>query len=111
KVIEPERVRECLDIISTETDRLTQMVERLLGWARMEAGKRVFRMELVPPQEIIDRAVATLDIDRKLGELGARDKVILKTEVPDALPMLDVDVEAMTEAVTNLLQNAVRYTS
>jgi two-component system phosphate regulon sensor histidine kinase PhoR len=111
KVIEPERVQECLQIISAETDRLTQMVERLLGWARMEAGKRVFRMEPVPAREIIDRAVATLDLDHKLAELGARAKVSLRTEMPESLPMVDVDVEAMTEAVTNLLQNAVRYTN
>jgi two-component system phosphate regulon sensor histidine kinase PhoR len=107
----PERVKECLDVIHSETDRLTHMVERLLGWARMEAGKRVFRMERVRVQEIVDRAIAMLDVERKLGELGAREKLKLTRELPDGLPFVEVDVEAMAEAVGNLLQNAVRYTS
>jgi two-component system phosphate regulon sensor histidine kinase PhoR len=106
----PERVKECLDVIQAETDRLAQMVERLLGWARMEAGKRVFRKEQVTAAAIIDRALATLDLDRKLAELGARAKVSLKREVPDGLPLVEVDVEAMAEAVANLLQNSARYT-
>ncbi len=107
----PERVKECLDVIQAETERLTQMVERLLGWARMEAGKRVFRKARVAPAEIIDRALATLDLERKLAELGQRAKLTLKREVPEGLPPVEADAEAMAEAVANLLQNAARYTS
>jgi signal transduction histidine kinase len=77
----------------------------------MEAGKRVFRMERVRVNEIVDRAIATLDLERKLAELGAREKVKLVQEVPEGLPVVAVDVDAMAEAVGNLLQNAVRYTS
>ena len=44
---DPEKVDECLDVLSRETDRLTAMVERLLEWARMEAGKRVYEPERV----------------------------------------------------------------
>jgi two-component system phosphate regulon sensor histidine kinase PhoR len=111
RVLDPERVQECLEVIHAESDRLTLMVERLLGWARLEAGKRLFRMERVGVAEIVDRAIATLDLERKLGELGARDAVEIVRQVPEGLPHIEVDVDAMAEAVGNLLQNAVRYTS
>jgi two-component system phosphate regulon sensor histidine kinase PhoR len=37
---DPEKIQQVLDTIATETKRLSEMVERLLGWARMEAGRR-----------------------------------------------------------------------
>jgi two-component system, OmpR family, phosphate regulon sensor histidine kinase PhoR len=109
KLSDPERVKECLDVIQAESGRLTQMVERLLGWARMEAGKRVFRMERGSLAEVVDKALAALELERQLGELGARGKLIVEREVPDGLPLVVMDMDAMVEAVVNLLQNAVRY--
>src|SRR4029077_4305849 len=32
----------CLEALEGETDRLTQVIERLLGWGRMEAGRKQF---------------------------------------------------------------------
>jgi two-component system, OmpR family, phosphate regulon sensor histidine kinase PhoR len=109
KINDPSQTEECLDVIAVETERLTQMVERLLGWARMEAGKRVFRIERASLAAVVDKAVAALDLDRKLGELGARGAFTIKREIPDAAPEAEVDLDAMAEAITNLLQNAVRY--
>src|SRR3954471_1917838 len=47
RLTDTDKVDECLDVLSRETDRLTAMVERLLEWARMEAGKRVYDTERV----------------------------------------------------------------
>jgi two-component system, OmpR family, phosphate regulon sensor histidine kinase PhoR len=110
RISEPEKVKECLDIIQGETDRLTQMVERLLGWARMEAGKRIFRMERVSLTELVDRALDAFDIEVKLGELGARTKLKLERELLEPSPSVRVDPNALVEVLLNLLHNAVRYT-
>jgi two-component system phosphate regulon sensor histidine kinase PhoR len=110
RISEPEKVKECLDIIQGETDRLTQMVERLLGWARMEAGKRIFRMERVSLTELVDRALDAFDIEVKLGELGARTKLKLERELLEPAPNVRVDPNALVEVLLNLLHNAVRYT-
>src|SRR6478736_3010838 len=56
RIADPQKVDECLEILSAETDRLTGMVERLLEWARMEAGKRVYRPLRVPVSRVIDAA-------------------------------------------------------
>ena len=110
KVSDPEQVKECLDVIQNETTRLTKMVERLLSWARMEAGKRVFQKRRVPITDIINKAIGALELERKLGEVGAREKMSIETELPDSPPIVLADVDAMAEALTNLLQNAVLYT-
>ncbi len=109
RVSEAQR-KECLDVIQGESDRLQQMVERLLGWARMEAGKRVFRRAPVAAGQLVDAALAALELDRKLGELGARGKFTVTHDVPVPGPVVDVDSDAMVEALVNLLQNALRYT-
>ena len=110
RVSEPERVKECLDVIQAETRRLTNMVERLLGWARMEAGKRVFHKQRVPVTEVVGRALAAFEIERKLAEVRDPGALRIEQQVMDATLVVDVDVDAIVEALLNLLQNAVRYT-
>ncbi|MFO0007348.1 MAG: histidine kinase dimerization/phospho-acceptor domain-containing protein, partial [bacterium] len=57
RVKDPERVAECLDIIATESDRLSRKIERVLTWARMEAGRRVYEMEVVRPVDLVRAAL------------------------------------------------------
>ncbi len=105
-----ERVTECLDVISEETMRLTKMVERLLGWARMEAGKRVFHKQRASVQELVERALTVLDVEVMLAQLRERGKLVIEPPAPGPSLTVEVDVDAMVEALVNLLQNAVRYT-
>jgi two-component system, OmpR family, phosphate regulon sensor histidine kinase PhoR len=105
---DPRKVDECLDVLARETDRLTGMVERLLTWARMEAGKRAYRPEAVDVAAVVDLALEGLESQIKLGGLDA--DVHVTREIADHLPRIDVDREAMSEALLNLLSNSLRYT-
>ena len=102
---DPDRVEECLELLNLETERLSRMIERVLGWARMEAGRRVYEFEDVSAQELVDDALLALRSQR----LMAAELEIL-VEIPDGLPTLRVDRDAIVEALLNLLQNAVKYT-
>jgi two-component system phosphate regulon sensor histidine kinase PhoR len=84
------------------------MVERLLEWARMEAGKRVYRPLRVPVSRVIDAALRGLEVQVKLG--GLEGKTIIERELAPELPDIDVDPEAMSEALLNVMSNALRYT-
>lgn len=103
---EPEKVQQALDIIGTETKRLSEMVERLLGWARMEAGRREYHLTAQKPKVIVEAAlraflpqVLTYD----------REKIRLDQHIADDLPQVLADLAAMSEALLNLLQNAFHY--
>ncbi len=102
---DPERVEECLNLLSHETERLSRMIERVLGWARMEAGRRVYEIEDVSAKELMEDAVRALRSQRLLD-----DDVDIRMEIPKDLPTLRVDRDAIVEALLNLLQNAVKYT-
>ena len=109
RMSEPEQVRECLDVLSNETARLSEMVERLLGWAKMESGKRVYHAQRVAPGDVVRAALRAIDPQIKAAELSGA-KVELEVEIADHLPDLDVDPAAMSEALVDLLSNAIRYT-
>lgn len=101
---DPETARQCLDVIATETERLTALVERLLQWARMEAGKRTY---VTARERVEDVVEAALDaFESQLLVHPAR----VEREIAPNLPRVDVDLAAMSEALLNLLQNAHRYT-
>jgi two-component system phosphate regulon sensor histidine kinase PhoR len=102
------KIRECLEVLSAETLRLTAMVERLLKWASMEAGKRVYRLERVRTAGVIEQAIAGFERQVKLLELDG--KVELERQIADSLPDVYADADAMSEALLNVLQNALRHT-
>ncbi len=103
---DPQKVQECLNLLSLETDRLSRMIERTLDWARMEAGRRIYDMEPVRVGELIDDALRALRSQRLLAE------DVDQIGVPDIPPGLHIhgDRDALVEALLNLLQNALKYT-
>ncbi|MCB9667904.1 MAG: HAMP domain-containing histidine kinase [Alphaproteobacteria bacterium] len=105
RIQDPERIQECLDLLSQETDRLSRMIERVLSWARMEAGRRVYDVETVRPEELVEDALAAF---RSQWLMEAPQDV--EVTLPPDLPRLRVDRDAIVEALVNLLQNAVKHT-
>jgi two-component system phosphate regulon sensor histidine kinase PhoR len=102
------KIDECLDVLARETDRLSGMVERLLMWARMEAGRRAYNPERTTVTALIDLALEGLQSQITLG--GLDEITHVTREIADHLPQVDVDREAMSEALLNILSNALRYT-
>ncbi|HET8722936.1 MAG TPA: HAMP domain-containing sensor histidine kinase [Anaeromyxobacteraceae bacterium] len=96
--------REALDIIAAETARLSSLIARLLDWARMESGKRTFDLRRQPLGPIVDDALRAVEPQRL--QTGAE----LRREVPDDLPAVLADRDALGDALVDLLQNAFKYT-
>jgi two-component system phosphate regulon sensor histidine kinase PhoR len=96
--------REVLDALGTETDRLLGLVDRLLDWARIESARRMFSPGRAVVADIVDAALGALEPERVQGH------VTVKRDVPDGLPDLEVDRDAIVNAVVNLVQNAYHYT-
>ncbi len=94
----------CLDALGRETDRLTQLIERLLDWGRMEAGRKQFDLNDTAPAGIIENAAeAFAPLRERHPELE------FASEVEPGLPLVHADPDAMVDAVGNLLANALKY--
>jgi two-component system phosphate regulon sensor histidine kinase PhoR len=96
-------VSKCLTLLTTETERLTRRIERLLDWGRMEAGRKLYDLREENVADIIDEAVR--DFPPARLEAG----VELETEIEPGLPTVFADRHAMVDAIVNLLSNAHKY--
>ncbi len=84
------------------------MIERVLGYARLQAGRRQFQRAPERPLALVDDALEAFRASI-LGEGGAADLELTNT-VTDALPLVLVDKTAVSEALLNLIGNAYKYT-
>ncbi len=96
--------QQCLDLLSKETERLSEMIERVLGYARLRAGRRVFSPRAVHPQLVVDEALEAF----RAHNLDLRD-LTLTTHVQAGVPAVRADPEALVEALVNLVGNAYKY--
>ena len=101
--LDPGKTREYLDLIGAENRRLSRLVESFLTFSRMERGRMQLERGKVSARQVVDRAVAALQ-DR--WQASGRQ---LSVEIPEALPALDVDRDAMVSALINLLDNADKF--
>ncbi|HXX69048.1 MAG TPA: ATP-binding protein [Polyangiaceae bacterium] len=94
----------CLEELGTQTERLQQLIERLLDWGRMEAGRKQFDLREEKVAAIVDRAVeAFRPVRDRHSELS------FNVDVAPDLPSVHADLEAMVDAIGNLLSNALKY--
>jgi signal transduction histidine kinase len=101
----PEEMQEYGRIISRESVRLTQLIDNILDFSRIEAGKREYQFAETNLGEILMDALRSYE--PQLRNEGFRVDLILEPNLPPAM----VDRQAITQAVLNLLDNAIRYSA
>ena len=99
------RRREYYDMIVAETGRLRRLVENILDFSRMEEGQKPYRLESLEPSEWLREL--TEDFRAQVAAAGFS----IESNIPDDLPAVLADREALTTAVHNLLDNAVKYSA
>jgi signal transduction histidine kinase len=95
-----EQSEEFLGIIALQTERLIKLVEDLLVVSRIEAGKLSFA-----PTEIDVDAI----LDQVIDGIGASGSRIHRAIAPTVPPTLVVDPQRLTQVLTNLLSNALKF--
>ena len=88
--------------IEHEADRLNRLVGNLLDMSRIEGGALKPEKEWYPVDELIHDV-----LDHMQPVLQERT---VQTHLPDDLPPVELDYLQMDQVLTNLIENAVRYT-
>jgi len=97
-----DRRRQYYRVLHGEAERLHQLVEDLLDFGRMEAGKAEYRFEPLDVHGLIRDVAAGFE-----GQLGSSDRLTVRA---DALAVyVNADREALSRALRNLLDNAAKY--
>jgi len=101
--VDEEERGACLAALSAETSRLTRLIERLLSWGRMEAGRQVYDLKPERVDTLVAEALAQLDA--QIRESGVEVTLDLPAEPLAVL----ADRPAVVESLLNLMRNAVKY--
>ena len=103
--IPPEKERESLQVISSETRRLSRLVRRMLELSRLQSSERVAAQEQFDAAEILLRVLVSLET--KITEKDLE----VETHLPHGPVMVWGDPDAVTQVCYNLLDNAVKFAS
>jgi len=90
-------------MILQESDQMARMVENLLAYARGTAKNNPFHMERIETNRWLRET--TLQFQHSVAGSGAN--VII--DIADSLPAITGDPDALSLALTNLMDNAVKY--
>ena len=95
---------EILHVVAKQSTHLKNMIDQILIYSRLEAGKQPLRIEELQVTKVVNDLRDTFDF------LCRQKGIELRWELPrEAIPMRS-DATRVKEVVSNLLQNAVKYT-
>lgn len=98
------QVGDNINIIISEGERLTNLINDVLDIAKMEAGKVDWQMQPLAVEELIDRAFsATSSLFQNSGLEQIR-------EIETGLPEVSGDRDRLLQVLINLISNAVKFT-
>ncbi len=100
-----EKKKEYYSIISHESNRLGRIVNSILNFSKMEAGKRKFVFAEEDLNEVIIQVYQNYSYH--LYNKGFE----FEYEPGIDIPKITIDREAVSEAIVNLIDNAVKYSN
>jgi two-component system phosphate regulon sensor histidine kinase PhoR len=100
---DPAAEDQCIDGLERETNRLQELIDRLLDWGRMESGAREFEFEPTDAGAVARAAARAFDSVR------ARRSAELELSLPESKLPIVADRGAIVDALVNLLTNAHKY--
>ena len=103
RVKDAQTQTEYLEIISRENIRLTRLIDNFLAFSRMERNRNAFSIQPVQPESIAQRGAEVLTT--KFEQTNCK----FTLNIQDNLPLIDADFDAMVTVITNLLDNACKY--
>jgi two-component system phosphate regulon sensor histidine kinase PhoR len=103
RVRDEAKRQEYLDIIVSESERLSALIENVLDFAKVERGRQPYDFAEGDVGEAVAKAAG---VYRHRAE---REGIELTVEVEESLPRVRIDERAIQLAVMNLIDNALKY--
>jgi signal transduction histidine kinase/HAMP domain-containing protein len=98
-----ERLGELLSSLQRGTLRLTRLIDNLLESVRIESGQLGIRHQPVALAQVVE------DAEALVAGLLTQRRQVLQLDLPAGLPLVNGDMQRLTQVVTNLLANASKF--
>jgi signal transduction histidine kinase len=103
RITTSEKKHEYYSIIRKESERLTALINNILDFSRIEAGRKEYDFRETDIAELVRN---TLDSYRfQIEQQG----FALEEQIESGIPRVRVDREAIARALVNLVNNALKY--
>ncbi len=100
-----EKAQEYYRIVREESERLSALINNILDFSRIEAGRKEYDFRKTDIAELVSN---TLDAYRfQIEQQG----FVLEQRIDSNLPPLRVDQEAIARSLVNLINNALKYSA
>jgi signal transduction histidine kinase len=91
------------DIIVSETERLSRLVNQVLDMAKIESGHAEWHTDPVDMCALVKQAVVTT------AEMFKERQIAVELQLPATVPVLMADPDRLMQVMLNLLSNAAKF--
>lgn len=98
---DPMIVKDSLEVIEEEADRLTELIDNLLDASRLQAGALSINLMDVDLSELVERTAQRFRIQSTIHNIVV--------DFPKSFPVIMADDDRMSQVISNLLSNAIKY--
>jgi len=101
---DPKVARPFLEIIDSETERLSRLIDELLNLSDIEERKTTPDWQPLHISNLVNRVLVILQ--PKAVEKG----IAINVDIPEGLPVFEGDADMLSQVLINLIENAISYT-
>jgi signal transduction histidine kinase len=98
----PDKFQEYYQIIRKESERLTALINNILDFSRIEAGRKEYDFRETDLRELVANTLESYRYEIEQHGFTLEEKI-------DPVPHMRVDREAMARSLVNLVNNALKY--
>lgn len=103
RVKEEDKRQMYYETITDESGRLSRLIENILDFSKIEAGMKEYQFRET------DIAELARDVASRFQDQAAPKGFVIESEISNQMPKVLADSEALSRALFNLLDNALKY--
>ena len=103
RVTSEERRKRYYDVLLGQSERLSLLIDNILDFSKIEEGRKEFEFKLVDIGMLLQEIVST--IQHQVRHEGFD----IQVKIEKSPPSIMVDRSAIRQAITNLIDNAIKY--